>query len=151
MNLTETMTEESEMRSDYSLYIVALICFMIAGVILGMDQTISQVSTVSIAIFVILGVLFIAGGYTLRPKALGKVPETPTISTIETIPTSTPPPSPPTEEQVPFAPTAPPPPAPPPEEAPTPAPAPAMEEPAKVEEEKPAEKPVRRRRRKKTA
>jgi len=151
MNLTETIEEESEMRSDYSLYIVALICFIIAGVILadaiGMEQTMSQVS---IVIFTILGLLFIAGGYTLRPKALGKVPETPTISTIETTPTSTPTPTPPAEEQVSSAPTALPPSA-PTEEATTPAPTSKFEEPTKIQQEKPAEKPVRRRRRKKTA
>jgi len=138
------------MRSDYGLYVVAVICFMIAGVFLASavpgytpEQTLGQMV---IAIFVILGILFSAGGYTLRPKVVVLTPKAPP-------PSPAPPPTPPpVEEKVEEAPVAPPPPTPTPppaEEVPTPAP--ALEEPAKVEEEKPAEKPVRRRRRKKTA
>jgi hypothetical protein len=142
------------MRSDYSFYVVALICFIIAGVFLadvtGIDPTMSQVS---IAIFVILGILFIAGGYTFRPKVAVPTPKAPQQLPAEPSPL----PAPPVEEKVEEAPAAPQPlaeehvtslPAPtptPPAEEETPTPTPAIEEPAKAEE-----KPVRRRRRKKT-
>jgi len=144
------------MRSDYGLYVVALICFIIAGAFLAsaipeypFEEISGQVAT---AIFVILGIMSAAGGYALRPKVTVPVPTAPPPLTAE----PSLPPSPPTvEEKVEEVPPAPPPPTeehvpsvsaiPPPveEEAPTPAPS--------LEEEKPAEKPVRRRRRKKTA
>jgi len=148
------------MRLDYSLYVVALICFIIAGAFLaiGPEQTMTQVA---MGIFAILGVLFAAGGYTLRPKAAAPTPKAPPPSPQEPSPPPSPPPveekieevpvapPPPTEERVPSIPPTPPPAE---EEVPTPpTAAPVLEEPAKVEEEKPAEKPVRRRRRKKTA
>lgn len=137
------------MRSDYSLYIVAIICFIIAGVLLsdatGLQPNMSQVA---MAISVILGILFAAGGYTLRPKVVARAPEVPSPRIAEPSPPATPPPQAPTEEPAPTAPT-PPPPAPPPPAEEAPIPAPTVEEPAKVEET--AEKPTRRRRRKKTA
>ena len=145
MNLTET-EEENEMRTDYSLYVVALICFIIAGVFLAEPKVIGeQMNTVAIAIFAILGILLAAGGYVLRPKVAAPTPRAPPPP----IEPSPPPSLPPVEEKVEEVPVAPPPPTPPAEEVPTP-PTPALEEPAKVEEEKPTEKPVRRRRRKKT-
>jgi len=150
MNLTETKKRQNEMRTDYSLYVVALICFIIAGVFLAsavpgytLEQTLGQMV---IAIFVILGILFAVGGYALRPKVAVPTPRAPPPLPVEPSP---PPSLPPVEEKVEEVPVAPPPPTPTPppaEEVPTP-PAPALEEPAKVEEEK----PVRRRRRKKAA
>jgi len=136
------------MRSDYTLYVVAVICFIIAGVFLSyasqLDATMGLAAT---AVFLILGILFAARGYSLRPKVIVTTPKAFPPSPAEPSPPPSPPveeapvaPSPPTEEQVPSIPPTPP----PAEEAPTP---PALEEPAKVEEEK----PVRRRRRKKTA
>jgi len=152
MNLTETVKRQNEMRSDYSLYIVALICFIIAGALLavGLEQTLRVVSA---SIFVILGILFAAAGYALRPRVVAKAPEAPPLPVTEPSPPPTPPPPPPAEEEIPSAPPSPPTP-PPEEEIPTPptlppAPPPTLEEPAKVEEEKPEEKPVRKRRRKK--
>jgi len=143
MNLTETVKRRVKMRSDYGLYIVALICFIIAGVLLAVAIPLEQMSAVAIAMFVILGILFAAGGYALRPKVVVKAPVSPPPAIITEPSPSPTPPLPPTEEQVPPAP-----PKPPLEEVPTPqTPAPTLEEPAKVEEEK----PVRRRRRKKTA
>jgi len=146
MNLTETDERQNEMRSDYSLYVVALICFIIAGALLGvgLEQTLR---VVTVSIFVILGILFAAWGYALRPKVVAKAPEAPPLPVTEPSPPPTPPPPPPVEEEIPSAPPTPPTP-PPAEEVPTP---PTLEEPVKVEEEKPAEKPVRKRRRKKAA
>jgi len=157
MNLKETVERQNEMRSDYGLYVVAVICFIIAGVFLADPSIIGeQMNTITIAIFAILGILFAIGGYALRPKVAAPTPAAPPPP----IEPSPPPSPPPVEEKIEEAPVAPPPPTeeqvppisptpPPAEEVPTPAP--ALEEPAKVEEEKPAEKPVRRRRRKKTA
>jgi len=146
MNLTET-EEENEMRTDYSLYVVALICFIIAGVFLAEPKVIGeQMNTVAIAIFAILGILLAAGGYVLRPKVAAPTPRAPPPLPVEPSP---PPLPPPVEEKVEEVPVAPPPPTPAPspaEEVLTP-PTPALEEPVKVEEEK----PVRRRRRKKAA
>jgi hypothetical protein len=147
MNLRETVRRQNKMRSDYGLYVVAVICFIIAGVFLATEpgQTMYQVA---MGTFAILGILFAAGGYALRPKV-------PTLTAPQPLPVrpSPPPLPPPVEEKVEEAPVAPSPPTPTPppaEEVPT-LPTPALEEPAKVEEEKPAEKPVRKRRRKKAA
>jgi hypothetical protein len=144
------------MRSDYSLYVVAVICFIIAGVFVA--GTVGDMSLAATAIFLILGILFATAGYAMRPKAGPPTPTAPPPLPAEPSPFPSPPPVeekveeapvaplPPTEEQVPSIP-----PTPPPAEEAVPTPAPALEEPAKVEEEKPTEKPVRRRRRKKTA
>jgi protein TonB len=142
------------MRSDYGLYVVAVICFIIAGVFLTGAVTVDTMNTAAIVIFLILGIIFAIGGYVMKPKVA--VPTTtlpPPTLTAEPSP-----PAPAVEEKVEEAPSAPPTPEPEPqpivEEAPTPAqaPTPTAEEPTEAEEEKPAEKPVRRRgRKKKTA
>lgn len=142
------------MRSDYSLYIIAVICFIIAGIFLTgaiPEYTLSDpMGPAVVVIFLVLGILFVIGGYALRPKMAAPTPAPP-----PTVTEPSPVPSPPlVEEKVEEAPAAPPPaeeqapsippPMPPPtEEAPSP-PAPTSEEPAKVE------KPVRKRRKKKT-
>jgi type IV secretory pathway VirB10-like protein len=147
------------MRSDYGLYVVAVICFIITGIFLtgtveGYKYT-DSMGMAAIAIFLILGAIFALAGYAVRPK----VP----VSAISTAPLTLPEPSappllPPAEEkeeetpatqplpQEEQAPQAPQEPTPTVEETP-PTPAPTVEEPAKAEEEK----PVRRRRKKKTA
>jgi len=154
MNHNRDCQEENEMRSDYSLYVVALICFVIAGVFLsGAIPLADNMGLATTAIFFILGIIFAAAGYTFRPKVAVPTPAAPPPPLAEPSP---PPPPPPVEEKVEEVPVAPPavekapPPAPPP--TPTPiTPTPALEEPVKAEEEKPEEKPVRRRRRKKAA
>ena len=144
------------MRSDYGLYVVAVICFIITGIFLtgtveGYKYT-DSMGMAAIAIFLILGAIFALAGYAVRPK----VP----VSAISTAPQTLPEPSappllPPVEEKeeetqvtqpLPQEEQAPPEPTPAVEETP-PTPAPTAEEPAKAEEEK----PVRRRRKKKTA
>jgi len=144
------------MRSDYGLYVVALICFIIAGAFLasvvpGYTPDIASGQMV-IAIFAILGIIFAVAGYALRPKVVVPTPAPPPAPE-----PSFPPPLRVTEKKVEEAPVAPPPAEEEAPAAPSPPPTPitpthAPEEPAKVEtaEEKPQEKRVRRRRRKKT-
>jgi hypothetical protein len=157
---------KNKMRSDYVLYVIAVICFIIAGVFVAgtipLEATMSLAATV---VFFILGIIFAVGGYALRPKVAAPIPMVSQPSPVEPSPPQ-PEPSPLVEEKV-EAPAVPPPvvAAPPPvEEAPVaeptpveeaaptePTPAPTVEEPAKVKEAKPEKKPVRRRRKKKAA
>jgi len=157
------------MRSDYVLYVVAVICFIIAGVFVAnaIQLATTDMNLAATAVFFILGIVFAVGGYTLRPKVAVPMP---TLSQLPPVEPSLPPPQlPPVEEKVEEAPAVPPPvveapptveeapvvePTPPPveEAAPTePTLAPTVEEPAKVKEAKPEKKPVRRRRKKKAA
>src|SRR3990170_5143330 len=160
---------KNKMRSDYVLYVIAVICFIIAGVFVAgtipLEATMSLAAT---AVFFILGIIFAVGGYALRPKVAAPMPMVSHPSPVEPSPPQ-PEPSPLVEEKVEEAPAvpplvveAPPPveevpvvePTPPPveEAAPTePTLAPTVEEPAKVKEAKPEKKPVRRRRKKKAA
>ena len=150
------------MRSDYGLYVVAVICFIITGIFLtgtveGYEYT-ESMGMATIAIFLILGAIFALAGYAVRPKvpvsAISTAPQTlpepsappllPPVEEKEEKPQVTQPL--PQEEQAPAAPPTPAEPTPVVEETP-PAPAPTVEEPAKAEEEK----PIRRRRKKKTA
>jgi outer membrane biosynthesis protein TonB len=157
------------MRSDYVLYVVAVICFIIAGVFVAdaVNLATTDLDLAATAVFFILGLILAVGGYALRPKVAAPMPTVsqPTIAE----PSLPPPQMPPVEEKVEEAPAVPPPaveapppveevsavePAPPPAEeaAPTePTPAPTVEEPARVEEAKPEKKPARRRRKKKAA
>jgi outer membrane biosynthesis protein TonB len=149
------------MRYDYGLYGVAIICFIIAIIfagsfVPGYELTGSNWAagvTVSM-IFIVLGIISAALGYSARPKPIMPAPQpTPPPPTPAAIPTPpaepvielSSPPSPPAEEVSPEpSPVMPPEPSPP-----TPTPAAELEQPAAVmEEEKPKEKPPRRRRRK---
>jgi hypothetical protein len=120
----------TKMRSDYVLYVVAVICFIIAGVfIAGAIQLEATMSLVVTAVFFILGIIFAVGGYSLRPRAAAPMP---TVSQPLPVEPSLPPPQlTPVEEKV-EAPAFPPPvveAAPPVEEAPVvePIPSPAEE------------------------
>jgi len=143
------------MRSDYGLYSVAIICFIIAiiayalmaNLISGYTLDWAQGITVTV-IFFALGVISAAVGYSARPKAV--MPKVEPKPAPATPPPPPPTPLPPVEEVAPELP--PPPPAP---EMPAPAPTPAVTPPPEpkqpvkaAEEEKPKEKPVRRRRKK---
>jgi type IV secretory pathway VirB10-like protein len=138
------------MRTDYILYIVAVICFIIAGWVgATYPFTGNTANMVTVIVLVIIGIIFIWGGYSLRPSI-------PKVTRTET---TMPPTKPAMEEEQPTM--TPPPPAPEPEPEPTPAPTPEptpTAEPEKVEETPQPEtppsetKPVRKRReRKKTA
>jgi type IV secretory pathway VirB10-like protein len=137
------------MRTDYILYIVAVICFIIAGYGAAYPFTGDTANTAIVIVLAIIGIIFIWGGYSLRPSTT-KVTRTETTM---------PPTKPVIEEEQPT--TAPPTPMPEPEPEPTPAPTPEptpMSEPEKAEEapqpetSPPETKPVRKRReRKRTA
>jgi hypothetical protein len=155
-----------KMRSDYGLYGVAAICIILtalfaAGLVSG--YTLSDPSGMIVtAVFLLIGVIAAAVGYSARPKTTLQIqepaltpPPTPPITPIEeptptTEEPTTPPPPPPTStEEVSFTPEpAPPQPTEPVEPSPAVTP---VEEPAPTEtvaEEKPK---TTRRRRKKTA
>jgi len=140
------------MRSDYGLYGVAIICLIIAvvfgaGAVQGYSPT-EPIGITVIVIFLLLGIIAAVVGYSARPKAIMPTPQP--IPAPETPPT--PPPAVHVEEKVEEAPAAPPPAVEEVTAAPEPSPAPPTpvpEEPGKVEAIE--EKPVRRRRRKKTA
>src|SRR3989304_1680931 len=61
------------MRSDYGLYGIAIICFVIAGIFMASvvpGYTLMEQSGIAvIMIFLLLGIVFAAAGYTTRPKA----------------------------------------------------------------------------------
>jgi outer membrane biosynthesis protein TonB len=125
------------MRADYSLYIVAMICLIIAGISYW-SLNIGATKTLLAITLVILGAIFAGVGYAFRPKE-------PVVTT--TKPAAAPPklpepvpPAPPKTEEAPTPPTPEPTPSPEKEEAPQPPP-------ETPEETKP---PARRRRRTKT-
>lgn len=111
---SNTALEENKMRSDYGLYVVAIICFIIAGmVILGanpqyLPHPTTFEATAMTVILTALGLILAILGYALRPK--------PTISIPEPAKPASPP-APPTTKETPVAPpSAPTPPKPPQEE-----------------------------------
>lgn len=148
------------MRTDYILYIVAVICFIIAGYSAAAPFTEFMANALIAIVLAAIGIIFIWGGYSLRPSTSVLTRAEPVMSPTKPAmaeePTAmTPPPPPPEPEPEPaFAPT--------PEPEPTPAAASMPEtttltpEPEKTEETQPepappATKPVRKRReRKKT-
>jgi len=142
------------MRSDYGLYGVAVICFIIAGAFMVANvpgYTLTDTLGIAVIIvFFLLGLVSAAVGYSARPKAIMPTPQpipapTPTEPAQETPPQLLPTPAPPTEEVAPE----PPPPTPPEPSPPPVAPPTETEQPVTVAaEEKPKEKPVRRRRKK---
>jgi len=150
LNLTRDESKgKDRMRSDYGLYVVAIICFIIVGAfaadVVKLEYWVSKISVTIIVL--VIGIIAAVVGYSARPKAvMPKVEPTPAPATP---PPPPPTPLPPVEE---VAPELPPPPPPAPEmPAPTPAvtPPPEPKQPVKAaEEEKPKEKPVRRRRKK---
>ncbi len=154
------------MRSDYGLYIVAVICFILAAVFAAsqvpgypISGTSGQIVTV---VFLLIGVVAAAVGYSARPKTITPTQEpapapaqtAPAIPVEEPTPVTeeltTPPPPPPTPiEEVSITEPTQPEPIEPLEPAPVVTP---VEEPAPAEvaaEEKP--KTTRRRRKKATA
>lgn len=65
------------MRSDYALYIVAIICFILAAVVFagypGMTEDISMVTT---AVLVVLALISAGAGYLVRPEEMVSPPPT---------------------------------------------------------------------------
>ena len=163
------------MRSDYGLYIVAVICFVLAAIFASSMVSGYELSTASgitvTVVFLLIGIIATAVGYSARPKAMMPPPEptpTPVISAPIVEPTpmteehsepSTPPVPAPVEEvsvtvesaaSAPAEPSEPSPPVVEMRAEPETPQAPSMETSAEVAaEEKP--KPARRRRKKATA
>ena len=114
------------MRTDYILYVIAVICFIIAGYSGAARYTDNMTITLIVIVLAIIGVIFIWGGYSLRPQTR--------------VVTRTEPSMPPTKaamEEQPIKPT--------PEPEPTPAPetlpSPEITEETKAEELPPPEAP----------
>jgi predicted flap endonuclease-1-like 5' DNA nuclease len=83
---------ENNMRSDYALYAVAIVFFILTGVVVAysIEQQLWIVTTT------VLGLVFIGLGYTQRPRQI-----TPTITTpTTTTQIITPPPPPPVQTTV---------------------------------------------------
>jgi hypothetical protein len=59
-----TKTVVRRMRLDYALYVVSVICFVLAGA----AQAVCPVAPTSTAVMVILGLIFAGLGYWKRPK-----------------------------------------------------------------------------------
>jgi predicted flap endonuclease-1-like 5' DNA nuclease len=68
------------MRSDYALYTVAIIFFILTGIVLAYQVELKELWTVTT---VVLGLLFIGLGYSQRPRAT-----TIETSTVPTAPTT---------------------------------------------------------------
>ena len=148
------------MRSDYGLYGIAIVCFVIAGIFMASvvpGYTLMEQSGIAvIMIFLLLGIVLAAAGYSARPKpAMPAMQPThapitlPKETATQPIVEETPPPPPPTQtpqEEVKPEPQ------PPALAEPSPPAAPVSmeaEQPVAAEEEKP--KPARRRRKKASA
>ena len=56
------------MRTDYVLYVIAVICFIIAGYTAVAQYTGFTTNTLIVIVLAIIGVIFIWGGYSLRPQ-----------------------------------------------------------------------------------
>lgn len=68
------------MRSDYALYTIAVIFFILTGIVLAYQEELKELWTVTT---VVLGLLFIGLGYSQRPK-----PTTTGTSLAPTVPTT---------------------------------------------------------------
>ncbi len=123
------------MRADFGLYVVAVICFIIAALpytteLLILDPPMNLTLTV---IFAASGLIFAILGYALRPKPIISIPE----ARKPALPPSPPPAPPPTEEAITI-----------PSPAPTSLPTPPQKETAKLERKKPKAKTRQKRTRK---
>jgi len=74
---------EIKMRSDYALYTVAIIFFIITGIALALELPQLETS-VSVVATVVLGLLFIGLGYSQRPKTKAMAIEAPSVPTAPT-------------------------------------------------------------------
>jgi hypothetical protein len=93
------------MRTDYILYIIALICFIVAGYTAAYPFTDFMANTLIVIVLAIIGLIFIGSGYTLRPQPRVVTRAEPTIP--PTKPTMEEQPMPPELEPTPEATTEP--------------------------------------------
>lgn len=77
--------EKVEMRSDYALYTVAIIFFILTGIVYMHQVEFRELWIITTAV---LGLFFIGVGYTQRPKITAKTVETPVIQTAESTATN---------------------------------------------------------------
>jgi predicted flap endonuclease-1-like 5' DNA nuclease len=75
---------EIRMRSDYALYTVAIIFFIITGIALALELPELETS-VSVVASVVLGLLFIGLGYSQRPKTEAMAIKAPSVPTAPTV------------------------------------------------------------------
>jgi len=69
------------MRSDYALYTVAIIFFILTGIVLAYQEELKELWTVTTAV---LGLLFIGLGYSQRPRTKATAIEAPPVPTATT-------------------------------------------------------------------
>jgi predicted flap endonuclease-1-like 5' DNA nuclease len=65
------------MRSDYALYVVAIIFFILTGTIVALSVELKELWTVATAV---LGLFFVALGYTQRPRPTAITMQTPSAT-----------------------------------------------------------------------
>jgi outer membrane biosynthesis protein TonB len=56
------------MRTDYILYVIAVICFIVAGLTAAHPYTSNPSNALIAIVLAIIGVIFVGGGYSLRPQ-----------------------------------------------------------------------------------
>ena len=56
------------MRTDYILYVIAVICFVVAGLTAARPYTSTASNWLIVIVLAIIGVIFVGGGYSLRPQ-----------------------------------------------------------------------------------
>jgi type IV secretory pathway VirB10-like protein len=56
------------MRTDYILYVIAVICFIVAGLTAARPYTSAASNWLIVIVLAIIGVIFVGGGYSLRPQ-----------------------------------------------------------------------------------
>ena len=84
------------MRSDYALYIVAVICFILATVVFaGYPAMTQEISMVTTAVLAILGIISAGAGYLVRPEEMMRAPPPHPLAPKPTPKLSAPPPTPP--------------------------------------------------------
>jgi len=93
--------EKDKMRSDYALYAVAIIFFIITGIVFAIqiEETYKSLGVIATTV---LGIFFIGLGYTQRPKAKVQTTATtppPTVPAIPPTQLTSPPPTEAVEEK----------------------------------------------------
>lgn len=72
------------MRSDYLSYVVAVICFLLAGIVFATTFAVNPayledtIGTVLTAVLAFLGIILVGIGYSQRPKKVTSTPPEPT-------------------------------------------------------------------------
>jgi outer membrane biosynthesis protein TonB len=68
------------MRTDYILYVIAVICFIVAGYAAAYPFTsIATSNDLTVIVLAIIGIIFVGSGYSLRPQTRAVTRIEPTI------------------------------------------------------------------------